>query len=114
MSGTPGAHPQDVGYDHLLPDGKRWQYDLVLPDDVSNDDVLRLEVRRFLIDEANQGIRGQDRLPVEKADRVFSGPAFKLSRPTIGRVFRCNFLTYVITRRPLQPRIRLNLLEALM
>ncbi len=78
MSATPGAHPQDVGYDQLLPDGKRWQYDLVLPDDVSKDDVLRLEVRRFLIDEANQGIRGQDRMPIEKADRVFSGPAFKL------------------------------------
>jgi hypothetical protein len=77
-SSAPGAHPQDVGYDHLLPDGKRWQYDLVLPDDVSTDEVLSLEVRRFLIDEANEGIRGQEGLPVEKADQVFSGPAFKL------------------------------------
>ncbi len=77
-SATPGAHPQDVGYDHLLPDGKRWQYELVLPDDVLAGDVLRLEVRRFLIDEANKGIRGQDRLPVDEADHVFSGPAFKL------------------------------------
>ncbi len=114
MSATPGAHPQDVGYDQLLPDGKRWQYDLVLPDDVSKDDVLRLEVRRFLIDEANQGIRGQERMPMKKPIVFSQVQHLSSGRPMIGRVFRCNFLTYVITQPPLQPRIRLNLWEALM
>lgn len=83
-SATPGAHPREAGSDHLLPDGRRWQYEIVLPDNVSSGDVLRLDVRRFVIDKANNGIRGNERLPAEKADHVISGPAFKLNSSNAG------------------------------
>ena len=75
---SPGAHPQEVGSDYLLPDGKRWQYDIVLPDDIASGDVLRLDIRRFLIDEADKGRRCHEQLRADQADEVWSGPSFRV------------------------------------
>lgn len=83
-SDTPGAHPMEVASDYLLPDGRRWQYDLVLPTNVSAGDILQLDVRRFPIDEADQGLRSHERLSADKAEYVVAGPEFTLVSPKAG------------------------------
>lgn len=75
---SPGAYPQEIGYDYLLPDGKRWQYDLVLPRNVVPGDVLTLEIRRFLIDDVSKGVGDHGTLPVDQANKVWLGGTFKL------------------------------------
>jgi hypothetical protein len=79
MATSPGAHPLPMDSDYLLPDGKRWKFDLVLPDDVSAGDVLRLEIRKYQIDEANEGSRSNEQLPVEQANDIWLGPAFRVN-----------------------------------
>lgn len=76
---APGARVVPLEFSYLLPDGKKWSHEIVLPRDATPGTVLTLELRRF--PNAESGLGTSLPFPRKDAEEIVTLASFKIAKP---------------------------------